>query len=658
MSAEPTKTRADEIEELKAQVAALESSLESHEALAASEARYRQIVETTREGICIWDAEDRFSFVNPRFNEMFGYLPGQVLGTHMANGMNQDEREHIGELQRRRREGIAEGGELKTRRLDGQEMWIRFESSPILDADGHYQGTLATVLDITERRLAEDELRKSEVQLRQAQEIAHIGSWEWDLATNVVTRSAELCRIYGVTPEDPLNCETLTYKHIHPDDRERVRAEIDRAIAKRQPVSADYRIVRSDGVRFLHGRGQIVCDEAGKPVRAVGTAQDVTDRKQIEARLVLADRMASIGTGAAGAAHEINNPLTYIVTNLDMVSEEIRELAASTRSPRLRELAELIAEARRGGERIKKIVRGLKTLSRVEEECRVHLDVRQVLDGAIDMASNEIRHRARLVKDYHEVALVDADEGRLVQVFINLLVNAAQAIPEGQVEKNEIRVTTGKNAVGRVLIEVRDTGPGMTREVLSRIFDPFYTTKPVGVGTGLGLSICHGIIHALGGEITVASEPGQGTMFRVLLPPAQLPEVKSEAPSVPSAPVLKSGRILVVDDDAMVGNTIRRVLRGHDVTVLADGREARDLLAKGERFDLILCDLMMPEMTGMELHAELARTTPEQVERMLFVTGGAFTPAAREFLDRVPNERLDKPFDHKNLRALVQRFLK
>jgi PAS domain S-box-containing protein len=627
------------------------------EQLAASEARYRQIVETTREGICVWDAEDRYTFMNRRYEEIFGYAPGELIGQHMLDRMDADARARAEPLIRRRNAGISEGGEFQIKRAPGEDAWIRYESSSIMDAQGRYAGAISTVLDVTERRLAEDQLRRSEAQLREAQEIAHLGSWEWDAHSNVIARSAELCRIFGKSQDEIGAGQAMPHDLIHPEDRERFGAETREALAQRKAYSIDCRIVRADGVRFLHTQGHVTYDEAGKPIRARGTVQDVTDRKQTEARLLFADRMASVGTLAAGMAHELNNPLTYVLTNLDLIAEGLRAAAGGSPGASLAEMAKLTDEARQGSERIRKIVRGLKAFSRADEEHRVLVDVRKVIDGAIDMAFNEIRHRARLVREYRDVPPVEADESNLAQVFINLLVNAAQAIPEGQADRNEILVATGRDGAGRVLVEVRDTGPGMSREVLGRIFDPFFTTKPVGVGTGLGLSICHGIITALGGEITVESQVGQGTVFRIALPPAQPAEVKPVEVKPAAAPVVRRGRILVVDDDAMVGTALRRILKDHDVTVINDAREARDRIAAGERYDLVLCDLMMPEMTGMDLHAELTRTQPEQADRMIFVTGGAFTQTAVEFLARVPNERLDKPFDARNLRALVQRLL-
>jgi CheY-like chemotaxis protein len=251
---------------------------------------------------------------------------------------------------------------------------------------------------------------------------------------------------------------------------------------------------------------------------------------------------------------------------------------------------------------------------------------------------------------------VEGDEARLGQVFSNLLVNAAQAIPEGQADDNEIRITTETDASGRAVVEVRDTGPGIPADILGRIFDPFFTTKMVGEGTGLGLSICHNIVTGLGGEIVAESEMGRGTTFRVVLPAASLEAGSARKEAVASRPAAdRPGRILVVDDDPMMGKTLRRGLaEEHEVTVVTDGRQALDLLLGGRWFDVILCDLMMPNVTGMDLYAELSCALPEIVDRIVFMTGGAFTPAGRSFLASVPNQRLEKPFASEDLRAIIR----
>jgi nitrogen-specific signal transduction histidine kinase/CheY-like chemotaxis protein len=399
---------------------------------------------------------------------------------------------------------------------------------------------------------------------------------------------------------------------------------------------------------------------------AVLVFRDLTDehhaaaiQTQYQQQLILADRMASVGTLAAGVAHEINNPLTYVTANLDLAIEEIRAVSGGSASGRLKGLEELLLEAREGNARVTKIVRGLKTFSRIEEERSAVIDLIPVLELSINMAFNEIRHRARLVKEYGGLPLVDADDARLGQVFINLLVNAAQALPEASTDENEIRIVTSTGPHGEAVVEIRDTGPGIPPAVLARIFDPFFTTKAVGVGTGLGLAICHNIISGMHGQISVRSEVGKGTTFRIALPASatQLPVLPSSASSIELAPATH-GRVLVLDDEPGVGLAVRRVLREHDVTVVGTGQAALNRIVAGENFDVILSDLMMPGMSGMEFYAELVRLAPKMASRVVFVTGGAFTPEANAFLDRVANERMEKPFHFKHLRELVRKFVR
>jgi CheY-like chemotaxis protein len=272
-----------------------------------------------------------------------------------------------------------------------------------------------------------------------------------------------------------------------------------------------------------------------------------------------------------------------------------------------------------------------------------------------------VRHRARVVKDYGVPPAVLADQTRLGQVFLNLIVNAAQALPEGRAPHNEIRLTTGQDAQGLAFIAVSDNGVGIPPEVLPRIFEPFFTTKEVGEGTGLGLSICHSIIQELGGDIRVRSEPGRGTTFEVLIPPAPEDE-DEEATPVPPAPVLpapsRRGRLLLIDDEPLVAATLARTLASeHELVSFTSARQALERLRSGEHYDLILCDLMMPEMTGMELHATLVRENPALAERMLFLTGGAFTEAARAFLASTLQPWVEKPFEPDALRAQVHALL-
>ncbi|HEY3493405.1 MAG TPA: ATP-binding protein [Polyangiaceae bacterium] len=387
---------------------------------------------------------------------------------------------------------------------------------------------------------------------------------------------------------------------------------------------------------------------------AILTVRDTTESRQTEAHLVATDRMASVGTLAAGVAHEINNPLAAVIANLELAINDVRDLGLPQEAS---DLMEELKDAREAAERVRLIVRDLKLFSRAEEDRRGPVDVREVLESTLRMAWNEIRHRARLIKTYDEVPTVEANEARLGQVFLNLVVNAAHAIPAGRAETNEIRLST-RWENDRVIVEIADTGTGMQPEVLKHIFTPFFSTKPAGVGTGLGLPICRRIVEDLEGEIRVTSREGIGSTFSVILPaserPTRVPSSSRTSNPIPS----RRGRVLVIDDEPMVAMAVRRTLSGeHDVVTLNITEEALALVRSGQCFDVILCDVMMPNMTGVDFYQELERILPSEAEKIVFLTGGVFATQTREFLDQIPNVRIEKPFSPEELRAIISERL-
>jgi PAS domain S-box-containing protein len=410
-----------------------------------------------------------------------------------------------------------------------------------------------------------------------------------------------------------------------------------------------------------------VSESTGEQVGVVGVATDVTGHARAEAtlreardRLVVADRLAAIGTLAAGAAHEINNPLTYALINVAYVLRHLRAQTASDRpvadgddSPQLARLVKALEQAENGMERVRDVVRNLLTFSQGNVEKHTLLDVRGVLESSIQMALHEIVHRARLVRDLGELPPVGANEAALGQVFLNLLVNAAQAIPEGDGREHEVRVKACTDPDGNAHVEIADTGVGIPAEILPRIFEAFFTTKAVGGGTGLGLSISYGTVTRLGGTIEVTSEVGRGTCFRVILPPAE--RWRHSVPGLVTPLAVRRRRVLVVDDDALVGEAIAASLDAEaDVEVMSDGAQALERLAAGVRWDVILCDLMMPGLSGMEVYAEALKCAPDAAGRMLFMTAGTFTPRARAFVQSVGERCFDKPIDRDKLRDIVR----
>jgi len=391
------------------------------------------------------------------------------------------------------------------------------------------------------------------------------------------------------------------------------------------------------------------------PVRYLAV-RDISKRRQATLELSMAHRAVALGTLSAGIAHEINNPLTWMMTSLQTASESLR-------NDDIGHLQGTLDDALAGGRRVISIVRDLKTLSREGSDHGV-ADVHTALDLACRVASHQIESRARLVRDYGHVPPVVGSSGRLGQVFLNLLTNAAQAIPEGEREHRRILLRT-RTCDGEVEVIVRDDGHGIPATILPRIFDPFYTTKGT-EGTGLGLSITQSIIDRLGGTIEVDSREGEGATFTLRLPisdraPSAKPSTRSGQTLIsrpePTAPPLEGRvRVLVIDDEPLMGKSLSSVLREHDVVHTEDPARALELCSETD-FDVIVCDLMMPVISGEDVYRHLCEHAPELAARMIFMTGGAFTATAQRFFDEVDNPVLTKPFAPRDLRIAVRRML-
>jgi len=298
-------------------------------------------------------------------------------------------------------------------------------------------------------------------------------------------------------------------------------------------------------------------------------------------------------------------------------------------------------------------VRDMKTFARGDDSDRsVPVDLCRIAESTANLAANEIRHRARLVRELGPVPPVLGSDSRLGEVVLNLLVNAAQAIPEGHLAEHEVRIVTRTDRAGCAVLEVRDTGCGIPAPNITKIFDPFFTTKPIGSGTGLGLAICHSIVESLGGELTVESELGKGSVFRMVLPPTAERVEPQRSERIPI--VARRGRVLVIDDEPMVVAFTGRCLREHDVTGVTSASDALTRISAGEQYDVILCDLMMPNITGIDFFERVGAQRPDLAGRIVFMTGGTFTPRAQRFLDAVANPCIEKPFAPPALRALVR----
>ena len=416
------------------------------------------------------------------------------------------------------------------------------------------------------------------------------------------------------------------------------------------PKRADAQIrAKSGELRLITWETTLISDDRGRTEFAIGAGTDITGRREMQGRLQISDRMASIGTLAAGVAHGINNPLAYVIANLHHVRERLEA------GLELSGLKELLDETLHGANRVRRIVGDLATFSPDEDERVRPVDLHLVLERALAMAANEIDHRALVTRKLGAVPRVLGTEAKLGQVVLNLLVNAAQAIEPGRIHENSIEVSTSLDRHGRPKLVIRDTGVGIPPENLSKIFDPFFTTKPLGVGTGLGLSIAHRIVSEFGGEITVASKFGEGTTVSLILQeaPGQSEPVPRPSTLPPPAARKPKLRILIVDDEPAILRALQRLLSSHEVFRAASGREAVERIEQIGPFDVIFCDVMMPELSGPDVYRRVSEIRPGQEQKIVFVTGGAFADQVAKFLDSIPNPKLAKPFEPGAVRELI-----
>ncbi|MDQ2643155.1 MAG: ATP-binding protein [Myxococcota bacterium] len=443
--------------------------------------------------------------------------------------------------------------------------------------------------------------------------------------------------------------------------------QMKRLVDRACELSSKPPTLRRERVRLEAKGGPLLLEVRVVPIDLVGQravaffVRDVSEEGKAEERLTRADRLASLGQLAAGVAHEINNPLSYVLGSIDLATQALSEMIPSTaaHAELQSDVLQSLRNAREGADRVRVIARDLITFSRPVADNRPAaenwslVNVESVLDASVNIAWNEIRHRARLVKRYAGVPPIVADEARIGQVFLNLLMNAAHSLDRASDQGGEIVLTT-RLEHERVVVEVADTGSGIAAEDLAHVFEPFFTTKPAGMGTGLGLAICQSIVLAHGGQIGAQSSLGRGSQFRVALPRAREGVQLATGPAKAPAPAPACARILVIDDEPLLGHTLSFAFRGkHDVVVAASGRDALNRLATDAMYDLVLCDLMMPDVSGQRVFEAVEKDHPNLVPRFVFMTGGAFTERAQAFLDQHRGRAIEKPFTMADVERLL-----
>ncbi len=508
---------------------------------------------------------------------------------------------------------------------------------------------LAQIRALEEARSAEATAR---IQLSAVLDAVAQGILVADARGDIVLANAEAGRIFGHPVEDltgrplaSLLAERWRATHVQLFDA----ASSDGRAA--QPEKRRLEGVRADGTEFpleMTLRSTLLPDGTQ---RATAAIRDLSASLTEQTRLALADRMVSVGTLAAGAAHEINNPLAYLTMNVEFVRGALAQMREGLGLGDIDELVDALDQALDGSRRVQNIVKDLRTFAQADPRKGVGVDLQEAVESALRMVHNEMRDRARVELRMGGQFTVQSDHARLCQVFLNVLHNATQAIAPGAAHEHRVTVTTRRTANGRVEIRIQDTGVGVAPEILDRVFDPFFTTRPAGQGLGLGLSICHTIVSGLGGCISIAPAPERGAVVTIELPATEALTVHRTPPVGSLTP---SYSVLVIDDEPMVCRALARALSEHRVTTETMGRRALARLAGGESFDAVLCDAQMPEMSAVQLYNAVSAVRPELRGRFIFMTGGMHTAELRLFLESVHNPCLGKPINLPTLREAIQ----
>jgi PAS domain S-box-containing protein len=530
---------------------------------------------------------------------------------------------------------------------------MRDETRVVMAPDGRLQELIGSWVDITPQRDTEEALRRSEASFRslldQLPQAIFVRS-----GTKIVYANTACAALLAaasaadLTGRDPIELAP-------PSEHAVVRKRMFDAntTGRSRPHESEWQ--RFDGSTVPVEVEAFAIEYRGIP-SVVVMARDLSERRAMVARMAAADRMLAHATLAAGVAHEINGPLAFVLTNLSILAKEVPGLLSPEVDLRRRSRADiehLLSDAQEGAIRVRDVVRDLRLLSGPVDESGARCDLGAVLSSCARMAWPEIEGRARLVTDIHDVMPVRGSATRLSQVFSNLIANAIHAIAPGRPNENEIRLTARRRDADTVLVEVADTGVGMAPELLARIFEPFFTTKAAGVGTGLGLAICQSVVAAVGGAITVESEVGRGTRCSVVLPIANGQLHSAPAREAPNR--VRRGRVLVVDDDPLFARSLQLLLDEHEVLTFTSSLLALDRIRAKESFDVVLCDLNMPDLDGLHFHSRVNEIEPNLARRIIFVTGGAITPEGAAFIAKNRSLTLEKPFDPSELTALVAR---
>jgi PAS domain S-box-containing protein len=589
----------------------------------------------------------RILYVNSRGAEIVGRSREELIGGLPWSMLREADQATVRAMIERPAGAPPASAELVIERPDGKLRPIELAATRIQTAGGELG--FGYFRDVSIEREVVAALRRSEARFRFLVEAAPDGVVILKRGM-IVFINPKAARLLGVGIAEALGRPIAAF--LPPDDAALAGQRIGAMLRDGVELPPSEYGVLAERARVVEIKS-VVCEWDGEPA-VLAFARDVTERKAIQRRLVESDRLAALGTLAAGVAHEINNPLTYARLSAQHVARLLD--AAGLPDDVLAVLRGYLDDVDHGIARIASITQSLRSFVKDDGDAPGAVDLDAVITRALKMVDNDLRHAARLVRQVAPMPPVVGHAARLEQVFVNVLINAIKALPPDPEAPHEIHVTT-EHAGDRVTVAIRDTGCGIPAALVGRIFDPFFTTRDIGHGMGLGLSVSKTIVEKLGGEIEVDSTENVGTTVRVHVPTYRASvhgEVAGGAPDAVRAAAIAAPRrrVLVIDDEALICEAIERELADdHEVAVATTGHDALALVAS-RSFDLILCDVMMPGMDGHELYRRIAAQHPGVERRFVFMTGSLAPTIAKE-LDALPNPWLAKPFEIDEVLALI-----
>jgi PAS domain S-box-containing protein len=650
----------NELEKMRRRIAELEAAEAEHKrtegTLRQSEERYRTIVEEMEEGYYETDLAGNYTFFNDVMCQTIGYSREELMGMNYRVYTPEEDVKSVYKVYNE----VYRTGEphrwfpMVNIRKDGTRIFIEDSVFPLRNAVGEIIGFRGISRNVTGRKRADEALRQSEERYRTILQEMDEGYYEVDLAGNYTFVNDVICNRLGYSRDKLMGMNYKVYT-LEEDIKTvyKVYNEVYRTGRPRRWFPAVN--VAKDGTRiFIENSILPIRNSDGQIIGFRGISRDVTERKrmeqerlQLEQKAQFASRLASIGEMASGIAHEINNPLTGVIGYAQLLLQE--DLPDSVRKD-----LEIIND---GAKRVANVIQRLLAFARQSKPQRTYVNINEVVATTLELRgyhlqTSNIEVTTELTPD---LPLTVADAGQLQQVFLNLIVNAET---EMKLARGSGKLTVKTQQVDDVLrISFKDDGPGIAEENLEKIFDPFFTTRQVGQGTGLGLSVCYGIVSQHGGRIYAESKPGKGAIFVVELPmltedkQLQLPE-----PEVNEQRKRSGVRILVVDDERVVREFVSKALteEGHQVETVDNAEDALKMV-KNKKYRIILLDVKMPGMSGIELYKRFQKMDPALARSVVFVTGDVMGARTLAFLAKTKSPYITKPFDGKQLNISINR---